>query len=89
MSQVSAANETNDPTTVSEQPPTPEIRVLTGQPTDHELAAIVAVLAGARGGTPPAGPVEINQWGMLEDRLRYGVASWQVVTLLDRNKLRR
>lgn len=68
---------------------TPEIRVLKGKPTDAELAALVAVLGSAGGGTPDAGPKEFNQWGLLEERLRYAVFSWQRTTLLERAKLRR
>ncbi|MFM9033002.1 MAG: acyl-CoA carboxylase epsilon subunit [Mycobacterium sp.] len=67
----------------------PEIRVLKGNPTDAELAAAVTVLA-ALGGTPGhPGPQELNLWGHPVDRLRYGFASWQLVTLRDRTHVRR
>jgi len=46
-------------------------------------------LGGAGGGTPEPGPAELNQWGAPEDKLRYAIVSWQRVTLLERNKMRR
>jgi hypothetical protein len=67
----------------------PEIRVLKGQPTDAELAAIVTVLAAAAGGSSAPGPQELNLWGHPVDKLRYDVSSWQRVTLLERTHMRR
>lgn len=67
----------------------PEIRVLKGQPTDAELAAVVTVLAAAAGGAPAPGPQELNLWGHPVDKLRYDVSSWQRVTLLERTHMRR
>ena len=67
----------------------PEIRVLKGEPTDEELAAVVTVLAAATGGAPNPGPQELNLWGHPVDKLRYGVTSWQRVTLLGRTHVRR
>lgn len=66
----------------------PEIRVLKGEPTDEELAAVVTVLAAAGGGSEP-GPQELNLWGHPVDKLRYNVTSWQRVTLLERTHVRR
>ena len=63
--------------------------MLKGEPTDEDLAALIAVLGGAGGGTPEPGPAELNQWGAPEDKLRYAIVSWQRVTLLERNKMRR
>ena len=67
----------------------PEIRVLRGHPTPAELAAVVTVLAAASGGHPAPGPQELNLWGHPVDKLRYGFASWEVVTLRDRTHIRR
>jgi hypothetical protein len=67
----------------------PEIRVLKGQPTDAELAAVVTVLAAAAGGTPDPGPQELNLWGHPVDKLRYPFCSFQIVTLRDRTHMRR
>lgn len=66
----------------------PEIRVLKGEPTDAELAAVVTVLAAASG-APAPGPQELNLWGHPVDKLRYQVTSWQRVTLLERTHMRR
>jgi hypothetical protein len=67
----------------------PEIRVLKGEPTDAELAAVVTVLAAAAGGASAPGAQELNLWGHPVDKLRYGVTSWQRVTLLERTHVRR
>lgn len=67
----------------------PEIRVLKGEPTDDELAAVVTVLAGLRGAPAHPGAQELNLWGHPVDKLRYGVTSWQRVTLLERTHVRR
>lgn len=68
----------------------PEIKVLKGNPTDEEIAALVAVLAAASGGgTQPTGPQELNLWGHPVDKLRYQIHSWQRVTLLERTHMRR
>jgi Acyl-CoA carboxylase epsilon subunit len=70
-------------------PSPPEFKILKGSPTDAEVAALVAVLSAASGGTPEPGPQELNPWGHPMDKLRLGVASWQRVTLLERSHLRR
>lgn len=67
----------------------PEFRVLKGEPTDEELAAVVTVLAAAVGGASAPGPQELNLWGHPVDKLRYPVTSWQRVTLLERTHVRR
>ena len=69
--------------------PAPEIRVLKGQPTDAELAAVVTVLAAAAGGTSAPGPQELNRWGHPVDKLRSGSCSFQIVSLRDRTHMRR
>ena len=67
----------------------PEFRIVTGNPTDEELAAVVSVLAAAAGATPAPGPQELNLWGHPVDKLRYPFSSWQMVTLKDRTHVRR
>jgi hypothetical protein len=67
----------------------PHIRIERGEPTDEELAALVAVLGNAGGGAPEQGPKERNMWGHPVDKLRYSVFSWQRMTLLERTHMRR
>jgi hypothetical protein len=67
----------------------PEIKVLKGNPSDEELAALVTVLAGASGGSPEPGPQELNLWGHPVDKLRLSSVSWQRVTLVGRMHNRR
>ena len=67
----------------------PEFRIVKGNPTDEELAAVVSVLAAAAGATPAPGPQELNLWGHPVDKLRYTWCSWQAVTLRDRTHIRR
>ena len=67
----------------------PHFKVLKGNPSDEELAALVCVLAGASGGRPEPGPQELNLWGHPVDKLRFAVTSWQRVTQLERTHIRR
>jgi hypothetical protein len=67
----------------------PHIQVLRGEPTDEELAALIAVLGSAAGGGGEAAPPEHNRWGLPVDKLRYPVFSWQKITLLERTHMRR
>ena len=69
--------------------PAPEIRIVKGDPTDDELAAVVTVLASAAGAHAAPGPQELNRWGLPVDKLRYNFASWPAVTLRDRAHIRR
>jgi hypothetical protein len=69
--------------------PVTEIRILKGNPSDAELAALLTVLAGVGGAPAESGPAEINLWGHPVDKLRYPVTSWQRVTLLERTHVRR
>ena len=57
------------------------IQVVKGQPTEDELAAVIAVLAAASGTPAEPREQEENLWGHPVDRLRYSVFSWQRVTL--------
>lgn len=58
----------------------PHIQILRGQPTDEELAALIAVLGSA--GTAPAGQVrnEHTRWGLAVDRLRFPMSNFQRLT---------
>lgn len=65
------------------------IKVVKGQPTDAEMAALIAVLSTAGGDAAAPAPQERNLWGHPVDKLRYAVFSWQRVTLLERTHIRR
>lgn len=67
----------------------PHIQVLRGNPTDEQLAALVAVLGAAGGGTTETGTPNRNMWGHPIDKLRYPLFSWQRITLLQRTHMRR
>ncbi len=67
----------------------PHIRIERGEPTDEELAALIAVLGSAGGGPAEPGSPERNLWGHPVDKLRYAVFAWQRVTLLERTHIRR
>lgn len=85
--------EVSDPRdmTIDAESPTvvPEIKILKGQPTDEDVAALVTVLASAGGGATEVGPQELNRWGHPVDGLRYSVFSWQIVTMVERMHMRR
>jgi hypothetical protein len=66
-----------------------EIKIVKGEPTTEELAAVVAVLSAAGGGRVEPGPQELNLWGHVVGKLRYESTSWQRVTLLERTFMRR
>jgi len=67
----------------------PHFEVLKGNPSDAELAALLTVLGSVAGGPRRVGAQELNLWGQSVDKLRYHVASWQRVTLLERSHMRR
>jgi hypothetical protein len=81
------SSDTSTPAPASEHEP--HIQVLKGQPTDEELAALIAVLGSVGGGAREQGEPERNRWGLPVDRLRYPVFSWQKITLLERMHMRR
>ena len=66
-----------------------DIHIERGKPTDEEVAAVVAVLGGAAGGTRRPAVAERNLWGHPVEKLRYPVFSWHRVTLLERTYMRR
>lgn len=68
----------------------PVIKILRGGPSDDEVAALVAVLAGASGGGHvDEGPQVRDMWGHPVDKLRYAIFSWQRVTQVERTHVRR
>jgi len=75
--------------TEATEAPEAEIRILKGNPTDAEIAAVVTVLAGLGDGAAEPGPIERNLWGHPVDKLRYPLTSWQRVSLLERTHIRR
>ena len=92
MSQHVDITEVSDPrdmTIDDPAPPQTEIRIVKGEPSDEEIAALVAVLTAAGGGSGEPGPQELNPWGHPVDKLRYHLTSWQRVTLLERTHMRR
>ena len=89
MTPATEATTTGEASETTDQAPASEIRILKGNPTDAEIAALVSVLAGASGGSPDPGPIERNLWGHPVDKLRYPFTSWQRVTLMERTHLRR
>ncbi len=90
-------SEANNSPTVSEasdsapvnSPEHTDIHIERGQPTDEEIAALVAVLGGAAGGARQPAVAERNLWGHPVGKLRYAVFSWARVTLLERTYMRR
>ena len=82
---MSDANETTPVSDAHE----PHIKVLKGNPTAEELAALIGVLSAAGGGPVDTTPAAVDLWGHPVDRLRYTVHSWQRITLLERQHMRR
>lgn len=72
-----------------QHPREPLIQVVKGQPTQQELAALIAVLAGSSSPAPEPREQEMNLWGHPVNQLRYPLFSWQRVTLLERTHMRR
>ncbi|WP_018601533.1 acyl-CoA carboxylase subunit epsilon [Mycobacterium sp. 155] len=64
------------------------IKVLTGNPTDEDMAVLMAVLGATAGGVERVRR-DRNLWGHPADKLRYSIFSWQRVTLLERTHIRR
>ena len=85
-------SEENEATTAVEEiaaTAEPHIKVLRGNPTDAEIAALVAVLGTAGGAGAEAGARDRNLWGHPVDKLRIPVFSWQLITLRERTHMRR
>jgi acyl-CoA carboxylase epsilon subunit len=73
--------------TEEQQPHEPHIEILRGQPTEEELAALIAVLGSVGGAPEPAQP-ERTRWGLPVDRLRYAMSNFQRITLQQRLHMR-
>ncbi|MCW2559051.1 MAG: hypothetical protein JWP55_3015 [Mycobacterium sp.] len=72
------------------EPAVTEIKIVKGNPTDEEVAALVTVLAGASGGGQvDEGPQIRDLWGHPVDKLRYATFSWERVTQVERTHIRR
>jgi Acyl-CoA carboxylase epsilon subunit len=68
----------------TQHPHEPHIQILKGEPTDEELAALMAVLGGIAGGAPEPEHPERTRWGLPVDRLRYAMSNFQRVTMQQR-----
>jgi Acyl-CoA carboxylase epsilon subunit len=75
-------------TAETQQPHEPHIQILKGQPTDEELAALIAVLGSVGGASEPA-QSERTRWGLPVDRLRYAISNYQRITLQERIHMQR
>jgi Acyl-CoA carboxylase epsilon subunit len=65
----------------TEQQHDPHIRILKGNPTDAEVAALVAVLGGVGAASPEPTQPERTRWGLAVDRLRYEMSNYQRLTM--------
>jgi hypothetical protein len=72
----------------TQRPHEPRIQIHKGQPTEEELAALIAVLGGAGGASEPAQP-ERTRWGLPVDKLRYAITNYQRITLQERIHMQR
>lgn len=66
-----------------------DIQVLNGNPTDEEVAALVAALSALASKAEAEDLKGHNRWAQPIDMLRYSPYSWQLVTLVERTKLAR
>ncbi|MGH3725228.1 MAG: acyl-CoA carboxylase epsilon subunit [Mycobacterium sp.] len=66
-----------------------DIEVVSGNPTDAEIAALVAALSALASKAEAVDLTPRNLWAEPVDKLRYSPHSWQRVTLFERAKLAR
>ncbi|MFD6196188.1 acyl-CoA carboxylase epsilon subunit [Mycobacteriaceae bacterium NPDC060252] len=66
-----------------------DVQVLSGNPTDAEIAALVAALSALASKAETESLKPRNLWAEPIDMLRYSPHSWQRVTLFERAKLAR
>lgn len=66
-----------------------DLQVLSGNPTDEEIAALVAALSALASKAETESLKPRNLWAEPIDMLRYSPHSWQRVTLFERAKLSR
>ncbi len=71
-----------------QHPHEPHIQILKGQPTDEELAALIAVL-GSAAGVPEPAQTPHTSWGLPVDKLRYAISNFQRITLQQRIHMQR
>ena len=71
----------NEMTQDKHRPHEPHIQILKGEPTDEELAALIAVLGSVGGGAAEPAEPERTRWGLPVDRLRYAMSNYQRITL--------
>lgn len=73
-----SADATTDET---QRPHEPHIRILKGQPTVEELAAVVAVLGSVGAASPEPTQPEHSRWGLPVDRLRFAMSNYQRLSM--------
>jgi Acyl-CoA carboxylase epsilon subunit len=65
----------------TQHPHEPHIHILKGNPTDVEVAALMAVLGGVGAASPEPTQPERTHWGLAVDRLRYAMSNYQRLTM--------
>ncbi|OAT70758.1 hypothetical protein AWB85_05490 [Mycobacteroides immunogenum] len=92
---VSVTDETGETVTAEANPDkegrvkAADIQVLSGNPTDAEIAALVAALSALASTAEAADLRPRNLWAEPIDMLRFSPYSWQRVTMFERAKLAR
>jgi hypothetical protein len=81
MSPASDGNETN-------HAHEPHIHIEKGNPTDAELAALIAVLGCVDAASPEPTQPERTRWGLPVDRLRFAMSNYQRLTLQQMTHMR-
>lgn len=89
MSEAAVADQVEAPAEEVKADHEAHIKVLSGNPTDEDMAVLMAVLGTAGGGAGEPVKRDRNLWGHPVDKLRYSIFSWQRVTLLERTHVRR
>lgn len=89
MSEANDSAEVSEANDINETNGHVDIRVERGNPSDEDIAVLVAVLGGASGGRREPVVPPRNMWGHPVSNLRYSVFSWQRITLLGRTYIRR
>ena len=72
----------------TQQPHEPHIRIVKGNPTDAEVAALMAVLGGVGAASPEPTQPESTRWGLAVDRLRYAMSNYQRLTMQQMTHMR-
>ena len=88
-SEATVAEQTEDAQSQQQADHEAHIKVLRGQPTDAEMAALMAIVGTAGGGDADPVVRDRNLWGHPVDKLRYSIYSWQRITLWERTHMRR